>query len=120
MTKLSKSTIEHAPGPYFYQRERYGCDDSWDIMAADGSYVASILHWVEPDTFEAEETEANARLLAAAPDLLSALERLVSRAQDFRMAVGPDQDGFARESRDLRRACNLAHAAIAKATGGRP
>ena len=52
-----------------------------------------------------DQLKSNARLIAAAPDLLEALEEIVSAA---------DGDGWSQIDADLRKA----RAAIAKATGG--
>jgi hypothetical protein len=81
MTTQSKTlTIRHAPGPYFYQRGTDGCDDTWDIIAlVDQQHVATINFWDDEDgsgTVGAR-TEANARLLAASPQMLDALKEIV-------------------------------------------
>ncbi len=65
---------KHSPGPYLCERYRDGCDDVIQIKAADGSYVADITYWDEPDTDDAAKAEADALLLSAAPELLAALE----------------------------------------------
>jgi hypothetical protein len=111
---------EHAPGPYFYQHEKNGCDDTWEIIATDGSYVASIYFCDEPGTREAEESEANARLFAAAPELLGALERLTSRAQALDLALGAHSNECSDQAYELRRAYRVAFGVIAKARGVRP
>ena len=56
-----------------------------------------------------DQWEANARLIAAAPDLLEALRKLTMMARTSGGTSGPDDD--------LMRACEAAEAAIAKATG---
>ncbi len=120
MSNRHTPTIEHAPGPYFYQRDKDGCDDTWNIIAADGSCVGCIHFWDKPGTREAEETEANARLFAAAPELLGALERLVRCTQDLSNAIGPAWRECEDECHQLRRACRIAFGAIGKARGVRP
>jgi hypothetical protein len=120
-TPPSKSKpCEPAPGPYFYQRDKDGCDDVWHIISAEGYVVASIHFWDEPDTNERAESEANARLLAAAPELLSALERLTSCAQSLYLTLDPDPRRRPREAGELRRAYRVAFGLIAKARGIRP
>jgi len=60
---------KHTPGPW-----THGCEDvpkSGDIYAEDGSLIAEVFVNGDP-----ESLIANARLIAAAPDLLEALQAL--------------------------------------------
>jgi hypothetical protein len=91
---------KHTPGPWETDRNN-----------VHAGQIATIHHcigndWIEvwsPNWPDSEETqEANARLIAAAPDLLSALNRLLD-----------DDDAHL----TLQGRRNLARAAIAKATG---
>lgn len=65
-----------------------------------------------------ESREANARLVAAAPDLLAALEILVADARNARENAD-NRDRYARAMAwlELDRACQDAEAAIRKARG---
>lgn len=64
------------------------------------------------------DAEANARLIAAAPDLLQALEAL-DRHIDFTVACGDGGADFdITDTSGLNGAFELARAAIAKARGG--
>lgn len=74
----------HTPGPW-------AIDDWCWIDAPSGMNVATISAGLD-----AEETVANAKLIAAAPDLLAALKDMLG-------STGSEQ------------ACAAAHAAIAKA-----
>ena len=60
--------------------------------------------------------EANARLIAAAPDLLAALERLIASDEAHETMHAPDGDDVARMI-EYAAAFDNARAAIAKATG---
>lgn len=64
---MSTETQHHTPGPWRLNRQRveYG-----PYVAGDGWCVAIVLR-------DPVEQEANARLIAAAPELLVALEQLV-------------------------------------------
>ena len=61
---------KHTPGPWEIRKSGF-------IMAPDGAgqgddvYIAEIL--IGPDSPEVDEAKANARLIAAAPELLAAL-----------------------------------------------
>ena len=92
-------TTKHTPGPW--QAQDYwiiGCvEDSWDIMA--GADTACPKRVAKVFT-----SEADARLIAAAPELLEALKNLYTAT--------PDNEGG-----ELGRACMKARAAIAKAEG---
>lgn len=99
------TTMPHTPGP-------------WE---ANGTYVRKILPsgytlpitrvynqrhgspGVEPD-MSLPEAEANARLIAAAPDLLAALEKLLHETDDGTQLCA-------------REFAEAAHAAVAKAKG---
>lgn len=54
--------IKHTPGP-------------WEVRP-DVSTIG--LYWVEPEAETDEEDKANARLIAAAPEMKEALEALIS------------------------------------------
>lgn len=78
---------KHTPGPWIQSRE---CSN--DVEAPDTGHVATC------------EVQADACLIAAAPDLLEAL-------QDYVRDFGDNEDG------DSQRMAAKANAAIAKATG---
>ena len=73
----------HTPGPWAIQRG----NSSNPMVGTDAVSVAEVLDDVYPDV---AEQEANARLIAAAPDLKAVCERLVfldtmnATAEDFR------------------------------------
>jgi hypothetical protein len=68
--QISRTTTR----PFDYRRDEDGCDDVYCITDHRGVTLASIPFWDEPDTDDAERALALARLLAAAPSLLAALE----------------------------------------------
>jgi hypothetical protein len=83
MTSI-RITPKHTPGPYFYRRSTDGCDDTWDIVATcDGRVITSLCFWDgDDDKKSLEQTEANAKLFAAAPVLYEVLDALVTHAMD--------------------------------------
>lgn len=94
----------HIPGPWVIERVPGG----WGVRAPSWGYVAihddsSLPHWNEGQ-------EANRRLIAAAPELLEALEGIANHY---------DMDGYGDKAwKDLAlEMADLARAAIAKATG---
>ena len=52
------------PGPWTAERRRFG---SWTVLSPDGFYIVDRV-------LSVTDIEANARLIAAAPELLAALE----------------------------------------------
>lgn len=101
---------KHTPGPWSYW-SGYNPFDKIEaqVTAEDGDIViASYNHLIE-------EGEANARLMAAAPDLLEALEAL-ERIKDIWL---PDvaEDQHQEEMIVLHNARTIMLAAIAKAKG---
>lgn len=70
-------SADHTPGPWLYAQEGV---TSWGIVKPDGY---SIVHLVALlNSTSARELPANARLIAAAPDLLKALQRITHPAAD--------------------------------------
>lgn len=82
---------KHTPGPW--QIERY--QDAISTIGPIGSFSIENVSWLEV-------SEDDARLIAAAPDLLEALKRLLDENDEFLTLQGR---------------INLARAAIAKAEG---
>lgn len=92
------SKQQHTPGPWRIEdKERILSDcPEFRIMCSDG-YIAGV------DSTRAENA-ANARLIAAAPELLEALEAIIASADAGNAAI-------------LNRLLDQARAAIAKARG---
>jgi hypothetical protein len=65
-------TAQHTPGPWTrIAGERFKHDHSAGVRAPDGNYIACALDRNRYD--KDEEVEANARLIAAAPEMLRLL-----------------------------------------------
>lgn len=107
---------KHTPGKWTHDSQ-----EALHIRAEDGGLVAT-LGWSNGRHFskgrrEYEEVQANARLIAAAPELLRALENVLAFE---------DPDSLEDQQKDARLRQARAHAwqgakdAIAKATGDRP
>ena len=105
-------TRKHLPGPWFVSRdERPGMEWNNHIASVEHPHleVCSMFHTKDRDGNE--RGEANARLVAAAPDMLEALECLLpGLVLDLRYA-DPDDDKEAMQSR-----ITTVTDAIAKAT----
>ena len=79
--QIIESISHHTAGPYFYERQSEGVDDLWEIKAqSDQRTIASIVFWDDDPEWMAR-TEANARLLAASPDMLGALKQVIEAFQ---------------------------------------
>jgi hypothetical protein len=86
-------TIKHTPEPWAYSYE--STDQEWAVVTGFGGLVVANVN----DVNDGDRQQANARLIAAAPELLAALQAVLSVAD--RQTVEFD----------------MARAAIAKATG---
>jgi hypothetical protein len=93
----------HTPGPWTIDT-----DKSSIIMSGQRTIINPA-----PDGASRDEEIANARLIAAAPDLLAALQRIMITS-DRRMADGGDKLDFQDTNRHLG---DMARAAIARAIG---
>ena len=89
------STNKHTPGPW-----RYVGHFGTHCLDSNGRCIADAPH---PNGMSEEEGFANARLIAAAPELLEALEYLAGFEKNA------DWDGY--------KAVTMAKSAIAKARG---
>ena len=85
---------KHTPGPWFYET---GNTEAL-IVERDGTTVAELQTTYQ--TTAHRSLEANARLIAAAPDLLAALQSLINDQRDASLPI-----------------LSQARAAITKATG---
>lgn len=104
--------MPHTPGPWHYRFETVA-DDWGEIRTSDRSLVAKCAfgHWSEDDLnahrrAKTDPASDNARLIAAAPDLYAALERIVG-------SVAKCQSGDVCQTSDF----DDARAALAKARG---
>lgn len=63
-------SAKHTPGPW----KKKGCC----ITTKDGLHILEVHHPADPSRAEMEQTHADARLIAAAPNLLDVVERFVA------------------------------------------
>lgn len=103
----TKQKASHSPGPWVLQKGAFG--PSGLIRPQNDDPVCSITGYYNA----AGQTIGNARLIAAAPRLLQALERLTSTARTFRNVPSGEQAWTSLDDDAL----NEAFAAIAEAKG---
>lgn len=121
MEGSQKATTEsgrHTPGDWRWSRLNWRNEidnDRLYICAENERGFFTGVCIVEGNRTSQITTEANAHLIAAAPDLLAACEALV-RVVDSEGLALTDLDGYAPESG--RNALSSIYAAIAKAKGG--
>ncbi|GEM_PF-1279241 len=119
------SGVKHTPGPWLEIETESSIDHDWadggriggwqDIGPADGEAVAVVLFRNGSDDFNAEACgEANARLIAAAPDLLEAGAELQAARKAQKLAPSAENLSC------VRIASDAFDAAITRATGDRP
>lgn len=110
----------HTPGPWEYAEEGYEpC-----VMAGD-YYVATAHAGMPGDDYGVGEAQANARLIAAAPDLLAVVRKTVRELEQLAPTRAPAHPLMADAERTQRAAAFAFldqliaehHAAIAKAEG---
>lgn len=106
----------HTPGPWDYQEVKTSCGRAFRIGAGEmlTSGVGGCIIYDDYPAFpRSNEREANARLIAAAPELLKALKALFRSYKE--LADSGDAGFWALEDTpDGKQAL----AALAKATGG--
>ena len=103
--------IKHTAGPWSYWQGAGAGDESHaEITSKDGDIVVAAFNDMIPDG------EANARLIAAAPDLLEALMMARDALATALRTAAPDWFET-KEDIDAHVGINQIDAAIAKATG---
>lgn len=97
--------FKHSPAPWRCHDKRPNCS-GYSIVGNDGQYIAFC-----GDSDELSPIDANAHLIAAAPELLESLRELVSAMVRYEIDAG--------ESAPVKHEnmMNKARAAIAKALG---
>lgn len=87
--------MTHTPGPWEAEWESNagydGMTDGWNIVQHGGEDIFPVVVVDEGDNDDKAITAANARLIAAAPDLLKALGELVQSIED--MGLDCDSEG---------------------------
>ena len=78
----------HTPGPW---KVEYSEGDEWEVLAGANLPIAYISGWA------GYSTEVNARLIAAAPDLLAALAGIIEIGK--RDLTNPKYDAYFEEAR---------------------
>ncbi len=115
---MTADNVKHTPGPWHVDPKspEESFFEGVNILRHDGLAVAVALH--NGDIF-APEHEANARLIAAAPELLLTLNELLEAYSkpDERLCCD-GRDCGCMGSTVHQQAEHYARAAIAKATGG--
>lgn len=116
----SIASTPHTPGPWHVSAlDGRTCGPS-RLLVCDGAEVPQ-LHAVAIVTLRTGETDANARLIAAAPDLLQALHEVIGDCYALDFATGESRCNFCcqpeREPHDADCTMHVVLAAIAKAEG---
>lgn len=108
---------KHTPGSW--KIEQLPGNQSIEVQGEDGGMVAMVWSGIKgrQGIEVAPIIEANARLIAAAPELLEALEQAfvaLGRAGGNTIGMGAEVNAFAKQ--EIRKAWETARAAIAKAS----
>ena len=117
-------TVKHTPRPWKVDEWNYSTatPPHKDLVVLNSEMKLATVDWDEgndnPYTVQEQTAKANARLIAAAPDLLEALKALLDYANDYSDAMakegkGAEQLGTLADSVSV---AGMARAAIAKAT----
>lgn len=120
MKTAVKTETKHVPGPWDFHLGR-GAEPRFHVQAAGGYQIASTTA-INNHPAAADENAtrvANARLIAAAPELLSAMQAVEKRLTECARAFyGSGKASALRAAFDgWRDDIDAARAAIAKATG---
>jgi hypothetical protein len=115
-------SLKHSPAPWSY-RISANCPDVWEVQADFcESPIAEIPRWLDEDGMESPEAEANAELIAAAPEVAAERNRLKAvnaeliEALDYFYNISHDLQSSLRKGY-FQQAQTKARAAIAKAEG---
>jgi hypothetical protein len=110
-----KTQTEHTPGPWTYRDSNMR---TWDIVASADIACRPIAEIPRPDNDDCgvPEADANARLIAAAPELLAALRGGADALREAGKGFALANPGVRPNLYELHE--QVAREAIAKAQGG--
>jgi hypothetical protein len=103
---------EHTPGPWTVGKQNIANVDGWKLnrfpISGNGQAIASV--WAgRPGRIPFGNEEANAHLIAAAPDLLTAARLAGNRTADLERKPGEDMTAWAarlfQRLKDIRALC---------------
>lgn len=118
---MTAKQTKHTPGPWIQDGRNINADHKWAAENASGFNRTRIAEVRMNTKAEKDEALSNARLIAAAPDLLVALEAAELSCTQAKLANGIGKKSKAEQIRFLLASFDLlakeARAAIAKATG---
>lgn len=109
-------TTQHTPGKWLFSES----DKSWVVAPAqtDATIIAYVGTTARSGTLgRAKTSEANARLIASAPDLLAALEALLADYNDTLSAFNYCREDLGRDIFERDPSADRASQAIARAKG---
>jgi hypothetical protein len=114
---------KHTPGPWEAEKRAgdewwFGGRDGMEIVVRPPSEKFGAVCVIGASSAETEN-DANARLIAAAPELLEALKAFMALDRSFSTVCDAHLKEMAAKG-PMARAVQLARAAIAKATGAYP
>jgi hypothetical protein len=101
------TTTARTPGPWIYEYSPWKAQDGSEIPAFEVHRAEKVCDTNESCTVE--EQEANARLIAAAPELYDALEHFFNIMHDYESSL---RMGY------VKHAMDMARAALTSAKGG--
>ena len=116
MTNKENKKALHTPGPWTIHNDTF----PMEVRDVKNSDVVAKIGGTGLSVESPEECEANARLIAAAPELLEALNGISDDAQEFINDLAADvQEGGNPSSAQFQKWTSVL-SAIAKAEGGKP
>ena len=116
--RVNVATPGHTPGPWTVDHERIGPPGEPVALLCDTTATepGTVVEWPRfGEVVDDTENEANARLLASAPELLEALENLVASIENVDFSVYPN---YGSDAVYDQIPWAQAEQAIAKARGG--
>lgn len=110
---MSREAMKYTSGPWVVDP---AVRQGFTVYAPKERFIVGTQD--EEGRYGAIESEANARLIAAAPDLLEALKDLLDEAEWLRREYSHDRERDGWDALEEDPCFTVARAAIAKATGG--
>jgi len=119
MTTNKATEATHTPGPWHY-RSHDGAGHLYGVRSASGAFVATVAKDFYPQAVNFAEAEANARLIALAPDMAHGLSTIVNMCERFQNndAEGRDAESELAEAENAIRLILKLAARMTELIGG--